>query len=179
MGFCFRQSCDHVPTPCSDVWHLSSGVFLLLQGNLFLWGWNIFFLACSRLLGLLPKAGHQVPMSLFLGPQLDYVPQLLTLMLGIANDWVLNSGIWTEVLCVTSRWQVLWVLPLLPVWNGKVCILWKPWSFSDGSEDKESGCNAGDWGLIPKSRFPGEGNGYPLLILAWKTSMDGGAWLDV
>lgn len=140
-------------------------IYSYVVGTYFL----IFFLACSRLLRFLPKAGHQVPMPLFLGPQLVYIPQLLTLLLGIANDWVLNSGIWMEVLCVTSRWQVLRVLPLLPAWNGKVCILWKPWSFPDGSEGKESGCNAGDRGLISESRFPGEGNGYPLLILARKT----------
>ena len=34
---------------------------------------------------------------------------------------------------------------------------------------KESACNAGDPGLIPGSgRFPGEGNGNTLHILAWK-----------
>ena len=36
-------------------------------------------------------------------------------------------------------------------------------SFPDGSDSKESTCNAGDPGLIPGSgRSPGEGNGYPL-----------------
>ena len=35
--------------------------------------------------------------------------------------------------------------------------------FSDGSDSKESSCNAGDPGLIHRSgRSPGEGNGYPL-----------------
>ena len=38
-----------------------------------------------------------------------------------------------------------------------------------GSDGKESACNAGDTSLIPGSgRFPGEGNGNPLSILAWK-----------
>ena len=39
-----------------------------------------------------------------------------------------------------------------------------------GSPDsKESPCNVGDPGSIPVSgRFPGEGNGYPLFILAWR-----------
>ena len=35
--------------------------------------------------------------------------------------------------------------------------------FPGGSVDKESACNAGDSGLIPRSgRSPGEGIGYPL-----------------
>ena len=35
--------------------------------------------------------------------------------------------------------------------------------FIDSSVDKESTCNAGDYGLIPGSgRSPGEGTGYPL-----------------
>ena len=34
---------------------------------------------------------------------------------------------------------------------------------------KESACNAGDRSLIPGSgKCPGEGNGYPLHILAWE-----------
>ena len=39
-------------------------------------------------------------------------------------------------------------------------------SFPDGSEGKESACNAGDQGLIPGlGRSPGEGNGDPLQFL--------------
>ena len=35
------------------------------------------------------------------------------------------------------------------------------WSFPDGSDGKESACNVGDLGTIPRSgRFPGDGNGY-------------------
>ena len=45
--------------------------------------------------------------------------------------------------------------------------------FSGSSVDKESDCNAGDQGLIPGlGRFPGEGNGNPLSILAWKNPID-------
>ena len=41
--------------------------------------------------------------------------------------------------------------------------------FPDGSSSKKSACNAGDSGLIPGSgRSPGEGNGNPLRILAWR-----------
>ena len=40
-----------------------------------------------------------------------------------------------------------------------------PWWLSS----KKSACSAEDLGVIPGSgRSPGEGNGYPLSILAWK-----------
>ena len=43
--------------------------------------------------------------------------------------------------------------------------------FPCGSADKESACNAGDLGLIPRlGRSPGEGNGYHSSILAWTPS---------
>ena len=43
------------------------------------------------------------------------------------------------------------------------------WGFSGGSEGKGSAWNAGDLGLIPGSgRSPGEGNGNPLSVLAWR-----------
>ena len=42
--------------------------------------------------------------------------------------------------------------------------------FPGGSAGKESACNAGDSGLIPRSgRSPGEGNGNPLQYLARRT----------
>ena len=41
--------------------------------------------------------------------------------------------------------------------------------FPGGSEVKASACNAGDLGSIPAlGRSPGEGNGNPLRILAWR-----------
>ena len=47
-----------------------------------------------------------------------------------------------------------------------------------GSDGKESACNAGDPGLIPRSgRFPGEGNGNPLQYSCLENSMDREAWL--
>ena len=40
---------------------------------------------------------------------------------------------------------------------------WEQHTCADGSDSKESVCNAGDPGLIPESlRSPGEGNGSPL-----------------
>ena len=42
-------------------------------------------------------------------------------------------------------------------------------SFLSGSDGKESSHDVGDLGSIPGSgRFPGEGNGHPLSILAWE-----------
>ena len=41
--------------------------------------------------------------------------------------------------------------------------------FPDGSDSKESACNAGDAGSIPGSgRSPGERRGYPPHVLAWR-----------
>ena len=41
--------------------------------------------------------------------------------------------------------------------------------FPGGSHGKESTCNVGDLGSIPGlGRSPGEGNGNPLSILAWR-----------
>ena len=48
-----------------------------------------------------------------------------------------------------------------------------PWWLSG----KESACNAGDLGLIPRlGRSPGEGNGNPLQCSCLENSMDRGAW---
>ena len=49
--------------------------------------------------------------------------------------------------------------------------------FPGGLDGKESGCNAGDPGLIPGSeRPPEEGNGNPLQYSCLENSMDRGAW---
>ena len=47
----------------------------------------------------------------------------------------------------------------------------------DGSDGKESACNAGDLSSIPGSgRSPGEGRGNPLQYFCLESSMDRGAW---
>ena len=52
------------------------------------------------------------------------------------------------------------------------------WVFPDGSDGKESACNAGDIGSIPGSgRSPGEGNGNPLQNSCLENSIDRGAGL--
>ena len=49
--------------------------------------------------------------------------------------------------------------------------------FSDGSDGKESACNAGDLGLIPGSgRSPSEGNGNPLQYTCLENPVERGAW---
>ena len=49
--------------------------------------------------------------------------------------------------------------------------------FPGGLDGKESACNAGDLGLIPRSgRSPGEGNGNPLQYSCLENAMDRGAW---
>ena len=49
--------------------------------------------------------------------------------------------------------------------------------FPGGSDNKESGCSAGDPGLIPGSgKSPGEGNGYPLQYSCLENFMNRGAW---
>ena len=50
--------------------------------------------------------------------------------------------------------------------------------FPGGSDGKESACNVGDPGSIPRlGRSPGEGNGNPLQYCCLEKPMDGGAWL--
>ena len=49
--------------------------------------------------------------------------------------------------------------------------------FPGGSDGKESACNVGDSGLIPRmGRSPGEGNGNPLQSSWLEHSMDRGPW---
>ena len=51
------------------------------------------------------------------------------------------------------------------------------WGFPGGSDSKESACDAGDPGLIPRSgRSLGEGHGNPLQYSCLEKCMDGGAW---
>ena len=52
-----------------------------------------------------------------------------------------------------------------------------PHCFLDGSDSKESACNAGDPGLISRlGRSPGEGNSNPLQYSYLENPMDRGAW---
>ena len=49
--------------------------------------------------------------------------------------------------------------------------------FPGVSDGKESTCNAGGQGSVPRwGRSPGEGNGYPLQYSYLENSMDRGAW---
>ena len=47
----------------------------------------------------------------------------------------------------------------------------------DNSDSKESACNAGNLGSVPRlRRYPGEGNGNPLQYSCLANSMDRGVW---
>ena len=49
--------------------------------------------------------------------------------------------------------------------------------FPGSSDSKESDCNAGDVGSVPRSgRSSGEGNGYPLQYSCLENSIDREAW---
>ena len=49
--------------------------------------------------------------------------------------------------------------------------------FPDGSDGRESACNAGDPGSIPRlGKSPGEENGYSLQYSCLENPMDRGAW---
>ena len=55
--------------------------------------------------------------------------------------------------------------------------MWSLRGFPGGSDGKESACNAGDPGLVPRSgRSPGVGNGNPLQYSCLVNPMDRGAW---
>ena len=52
--------------------------------------------------------------------------------------------------------------------------------FPGDSDDKESACNAGDLGSIPRlGRFPRGGDGNPLQYSCLENPMDGVAWQTV
>ena len=54
--------------------------------------------------------------------------------------------------------------------------MWQELGFRDGSDIKESTCDAADLGLIPGlERSPEEGSGYPLQYSHWENFMNRGA----
>ena len=73
-----------------------------------------------------------------------------------------------------TKMQSLSVPQLLHLKKKLIIALAGPPSWLSG---KESTCNAGDAGLIPRlGRCPGEGNGNPLQYSCLGSSMDKGAW---
>ena len=59
--------------------------------------------------------------------------------------------------------------------NNQIVMLWTGPSCS--SDGKESACNAGEVGSVPRSgRSPGEGNGNPFQYSCLENPMDRGAW---
>ena len=58
-----------------------------------------------------------------------------------------------------------------------ISFIWQMLTFPSGSEVKASACNVGDLGSIPGSgRSPREENATHSGIVAWRNSMDRGAW---
>ena len=69
-----------------------------------------------------------------------------------------------------SRFSMKWAISLFPQISCHA-------GFPDGSDSKESGCNAGDPGLIPGlGRSPEEGNGNPLQYSCLENPMNRGTW---
>ena len=67
-----------------------------------------------------------------------------------------------------------WVAIAFSAWHVNYLL---SWSFSCGSDGKESACNVGDSGSIPAlGRSPGEGNGNTLEYSCLENPMDRGAW---
>ena len=62
-------------------------------------------------------------------------------------------------------------------WYKSLNLLYYRQGYPGGSDAKESACNAGNPGSIPRSgRSPGEGNGNPLQYSCLENSMGRGAW---
>ena len=113
------------------------------------------------------------------------------------DGWDVSEGCWT--LCFSDSWEEgtqedqrwpkrgkgeRFLLILSIMWKkdgelgnlGPTCSSAPPF-LDDGSNCKESACNAGDLVSIPGSgRSPGEGNGYPLQYSCLENPMDRGAW---
>ena len=93
---------------------------------------------------------------------------------GLCPSWSITSSAAQFLLCTKDH---LWVDPLGPL---PIFLFLKLFSgarsFPGGSDGKESACNAGDPGLIPRSgRSLGEGNGNPRYSCL-ENSVDTRAW---
>ena len=81
--------------------------------------------------------------------------------------------------CVVGRGCLLWLVrslgkTLLAFWQK--CVYVKL-GFPDGSDNKESACNAGDLSsVLGLGRYPWVGHGNPLQYSCLENSMDRGAW---
>ena len=87
----------------------------------------------------------------------------------IFNSFFFNTKHWVEFPVLYSRFSLViyFILSFIYIYMG----------FPGGSDGKESACNAGDLGLIPRlGRSPGEGNGNPLQYSCLENPMDRGPW---
>ena len=76
-----------------------------------------------------------------------------------------------SILPKEQKQLLLWIIFLNLFWKGNFQ------KFPGGSDGKESACNVGDLGWIPRlGRSPGGGHGNPLQYSCWRIPMDIGAW---
>ena len=89
------------------------------------------------------------------------------------TDWATGEA--TATTCIVSNHYEHFLLLLLQL-NARRTVD-ERMGFPDGSDGKESACNAGDLGAVPGlERSPGKGNGNPLQYSCLENSMDRGAW---
>ena len=94
-------------------------------------------------------------------------------------DWLKSEplhGRGREVrLCWPKHTGFLMIIISFPDYFPFIIIYFSRWGFPCGSAGKESSCNAGDLGSIPRlGRSPGEGKGYLLQYSGLENSMDYG-----
>ena len=100
----------------------------------------------------------------------------MKLLAAPCNMWELISLTrnWTHAL-LQWKCRVLTIGPPGTFPQDFAFLMWL--GFPRGPDGKESACNAGDPGSIPKSgRSPGEGNGHPLQYSCPENPMDRVAW---
>ena len=82
----------------------------------------------------------------------------------------------SEFLRPHGQQNLSWLVPWITICLFPFCYTVSR-GFFDDSDGKESSCNVGDRGSIPRLGWsPGEGVGYPLQYSCLENSMDRGAW---
>ena len=79
-------------------------------------------------------------------------------------------------LFITEGWMECFCILAVVTWGIQNSQIQRSKGFPGGSDGKESTCNAGDPGLSPKLRSPGEENGYPPLYSCLENSMNRRPW---
>ena len=99
---------------------------------------------------------------------LDGITDLMDMSLSELWELVMDREVWHAVIHGVTKSRT---------WLSDWTDWWWVGGFPDGSVGKESGCNAGDTGLIPGlGRSPGGGNGNPLQYSWLENPTDRGSW---